>query len=425
MSSILIKNALLVRDGVKETDVFVRDGIISKVGRVDRSADVVIDGAGKHLFYGLCDMHTHLREPGYEGKETIATGTRAAVKGGFTDVCCMPNTNPVNDNKVVTTYILARAKEEGFAKVHPIGAITKGLNGEELSEMAQLKAAGAVAVSDDGNPVTSGRVMRLALEYAASLSLPVLSHSEDRSLSDGGCMNEGLTSAMCGLKGITRAAEEAAIARELILAETLNVPVHICHVSTRGSVELIRFFKKKGVKVTAETCPHYFALNDSAIRQFDTSTKVNPPLREESDRTAIIEGIADGTIDVIATDHAPHSEADKDVDYASAAFGISGLETAFALSYTVLVRSGIIDLPTLSRLMSGKPREILGIGGKLREGERADLMLADLNAEYTIRREDFASKGKNTPFDGLTVYGRVCDVIVDGEIKLSDGKIAE
>ena len=253
MATVLIKNATLVRDGLKEADVLVKDGVIIKIGRVDRSADKVIDGTGKHLFYGFCDMHTHLREPGFEGKETIGTGVRAAVRGGFTDVACMPNTNPVNDSKVVTKYITARAKEEGFANVHPIGAITKGLKGLELAEIAAMKEAGAVAISDDGCPVESGRMMRLALEYADSLGVRVISHSEDKSLSEGGSVNEGLAATETGLKGITRAAEEAAIAREMILAEALNVPVHIAHVSTRGSVELIRFFKKKGVKVTAET----------------------------------------------------------------------------------------------------------------------------------------------------------------------------
>ena len=237
MPTVLIKNASLVRDSVKEADVFVKDGIITKIGRVDRGADVIVNGEGKHLFYGFCDMHAHLREPGFESKETVASGVRAAVRGGFTDIACMPNTNPVNDNKVVTEYIIRRAREEGFANVYPVGAITKGSDGKELSEMSAMKNAGIIAVSDDGKPVSDGRMMRLALEYASTVGLPVLSHSEDKSLSAAGVVNEGVAGEICGLKGITRAAEEAAVAREMILAETLGVPVHLCHVSTRGSVE--------------------------------------------------------------------------------------------------------------------------------------------------------------------------------------------
>ncbi|MFR1565756.1 MAG: dihydroorotase [Christensenellales bacterium] len=423
MSTVLIKNASLVRDSVKEADVFVKDGIITKIGRVDRGADVIVNGEGKHLFYGFCDMHAHLREPGFESKETVASGVRAAVRGGFTDIACMPNTNPVNDNKVVTEYIIRRAREEGFANVYPVGAITKGSDGKELSEMSAMKNAGIIAVSDDGKPVSDGRMMRLALEYASTVGLPVLSHSEDKSLSADGVVNEGVAGEICGLKGITRAAEEAAVAREMILAETLGVPVHLCHVSTRGSVELIRFFKKKGVKVTAETCPHYFALNDECIEKFDTNTKVNPPIRTEDDRTAVIEGIMDGTIDVIATDHAPHSASDKNTDYVSAAFGISGLETAFAISYSVLVKSGLIDIVKLNRLLSVRPREILGLDGRLREGEKANLTLADLNAGYVIDSANFVSKGRNTPFNGLSVYGLITDVIVNGAVKYLNGEL--
>lgn len=423
MPTVLIKNASLVRDSVKEADVFVKDGIITKIGRVDRGADVIVNGEGKHLFYGFCDMHAHLREPGFESKETVASGVRAAVRGGFTDIACMPNTNPVNDNKVVTEYIIRRAREDGFANVYPVGAITKGSDGKELSEMSAMKNAGIIAVSDDGKPVSDGRMMRLALEYASTVGLPVLSHSEDKSLSADGVVNEGVAGEICGLKGITRAAEEAAVAREMILAETLGVPVHLCHVSTRGSVELIRFFKKKGVKVTAETCPHYFALNDECIEKFDTNTKVNPPIRTEDDRTAVIEGIMDGTIDVIATDHAPHSASDKNTDYVSAAFGISGLETAFAISYSVLVKSGLIDIVKLNRLLSVRPREILGLDGRLREGEKANLTLADLNAGYVIDSANFVSKGRNTPFNGLSVYGLITDVIVNGAVKYLNGEL--
>lgn len=423
MSTLLIKNATLVRDRLKEADVLVKDGTIVKIGRVLRDADIVIDGTGKHLFYGFCDMHVHLREPGYEGKETIATGVRAAIRGGVTAVACMPNTDPVNDSRLVTEYIIRHAKDEGYAKVYPIGAITKGLRGEALAEMGAMKEAGIIAVSDDGMPVSDSKLMRLAMEYASTLGLRVISHSEDKTLSAGGAVNEGLAAAEAGLPGISRAAEEIGIARELILAEALDLPVHIAHVSTRGSVELLRFFKRKGVKATAETCPHYFALNDEIIKTYDTYTKVNPPVRTEDDRAAILEGIKDGTIDVIATDHAPHSESDKKTDYGSAAFGISGIETSFSIAYSVLVKSGLITLTELNRLMSARPREILGLSGSLKEGEAADLTLVDLNRDYVIDSSEFYSKGKNTPFNGLKVSGFVDSVIVDGQLKLAHGKI--
>lgn len=425
MATILIKNAKLVRDNVKEADVFVRDGVITKIGRVDRNADIVIDGTDKYLFYGFCDLHTHLREPGYEGKETIATGVRAAVRGGFTDILCMPNTDPVCDNRVVVEFISRTAKDEGFAHVYPVGAITKGLKGEELADMLPMKKAGVIAISDDGNPVSDGRLMKSAMEYAASVGLKVLSHSEDKTISAGGVANEGFNAESVGLSGISRAAEEAGIARDLALCDATKLPVHLCHVSTRGSVELIRFYKKKGVPVTAETCPHYFALSDECVTSLDPMTKVNPPLRDEDDRTAIIEGIMDGTIDVIATDHAPHSAADKNTDYASAAFGISGLETTFSAAYTTLVRSGVIDMVALNRLMSVRPREIAGIGGRLREDERANLTLVDVERSYVVDSREFASKGKNTPFNGSRVYGRVTDVIVDGAVRLRDGRPVE
>ncbi len=424
MSTILIKNVKIVRDNIKEADVFVRDGVISKIGRVDRNADITIDGTNKYLFYGFCDLHAHLGEPGYEENETISTGVRAAVRGGYTDVFCMPNTLPVCDNRVVAEYIVKKAKDEGFAHVHPVGAITKGTRGMFLADMADMKSAGVLAVSD-GDSVSSGGMMRAGIEFADSVGLRVLSHCEDKTISRGGVANEGYNADSVGLKGISRAAEEAGVARELVLADALKIPVHLCDISTRGSVELIRFYKKKGVAVTAETCPHYFALSDECVRGLDTNTKVNPPLRDEDDRTAIIEGIMDGTIDVIATGHDPQSTEGKNTDYDSAKFGISGIETAFSVTYTTLVRSGVIDMVTLGKLMSTRPREIVGLQGKIREDERANLTLVDIDRSYIVDSREFASKGKNTPFNGSRVFGKVTDVIVDGKIRLCNSRLVE
>lgn len=330
----------------------------------------------------------------------------------------MPNTQPVCDNAAIVGYIVARAKEVGLCKVRPIGAITRGEQGENLAEMGKMKAAGAVAVSDDGRPVSDARMMRLAIEYASDFGLLCLSHCEDRSLVDGGVVNEGLNSTLAGLKGIPRAAEEIMLAREIILAETLGKRVHICHVSTKGGVQLLRDAKARGVQVTAETCPHYFTLTDDVIVTYDANTKVNPPIREAEDVEAIKEGLHDGTLDCIVTDHAPHHRDEKSGEYNLAAFGISGIETSFSLSYTALVRGGILTLSQLAQRMSGAPARILGLeGGTLREGEVADIMLADLNERYVIDPKEFVSKGKNTPFEGMEVYGRVKYTIVDGTVK--------
>lgn len=416
---LLIKGGTLVTaDGEKRADLLAEDGKIVKIAQnIDENCKT-IEAVGKHVFAGITDIHVHLREPGFEGKEDIESGCRAAVAGGVTSLCCMPNTNPVCDNAVVATYIKTRAKEVNLCKVYPIGAITKGENGESLSEIGKMKSAGIVAISDDGKSVANSQIMRLAMEYANDFSLKCLCHCEDKDLVDGGVVNEGLNSTLTGLKGSPRAAEDIMIAREIALSESLDIPVHICHVSTYSGVELIRSAKKRGVKVTAETCPHYFALTDDIIKTYDTNTKVNPPVREERDRLAIIAGLKDGSLDCIVTDHAPHSLKDKQVEYNLAAFGISGIETSFALSYTYLVKSGEITLAELSKLMSGNPSEILGLGGgEIKEGEPADLFIADLNAKYKIDPEKFLSKGKNTPFGGYEVYGKVEYTLVDGEIK--------
>ena len=420
MNTLLIRGGTAVfADGCRRCDILIEGGKIAKIAEtVAADGAKVIEADGLHIFPGLIDMHVHLREPGYEYKEDIASGSAAAVRGGFTQVCCMPNTDPVCDNAAVVGYIVARAKAANLCKVRPIGAITKGEKGEQLAEMGKMKEAGAVAVSDDGKPVSDARMMRLAMEYADGFGLVCLSHCEDKSLADGGAVNEGKNSTLAGLKGIPRAAEEVMIAREIVLAETLKKRVHICHVSTRGGVQLVREAKARGVAVTAETCPHYFTLTDDIVTSFDADTKVNPPVREAEDVAAVKAGLSDGTLDCIVTDHAPHHADEKNVEYDLAAFGISGIETSFSLSYTALVRGGVLTLEQLADRMSAAPARILGLeGGSLSEGGAADVMLADLSEKYVIDAKDFVSKGKNTPFGGTEVYGRVKYTIVDGAVK--------
>lgn len=420
MHKLLIKGGEVVfPDRVEKADLLIENGKIAEIGNDLRAASAEkIDAKGKTVFPGLIDMHVHLREPGFEYKEDIASGSAAAVAGGFTQICCMPNTDPVCDNAAVVGYIVSRAKEVGLCKVRPIGAITKGEKGETLAEMGKMKEAGAVAVSDDGRPVMNARIMRLAMEYASDFGLICLSHCEDKDLVDGGVVNEGYNSTLAGLKGIPRAAEEIMIAREIILAETLGKRAHICHVSTKGGVQLLREAKARGVQITAETCPHYFTLTDDVVTSFDANTKVNPPIRETDDVAAIKSGLKDGTLDCIVTDHAPHHVDEKNVEYNLAAFGISGIETSFSLSYTALVKGGVLSLSELADRMSAAPARILGLpGGKIEQGAVADLMIADLDEKYTIDSGKFISKGKNTPFNGTEVYGKVCCTIVDGDVK--------
>ena len=413
----IFKNAdVVLSGGVRKLDLRVENGKIAELA--EHLEGEGIDCTGLTIFPGLIDMHVHLREPGFEKKENIESGSRAAVKGGFTQVCCMPNTKPVTDNKVVVSYIKNRAREVGLCRVNPIGAITEGQEGKNLAAIGAMKAAGAVAVSEDGKSVVATNLMANAMMYAADFGLKCLCHCEDSALVDGGVVNEGYYSTLTGLKGSIRAAEDIIIAREICLAESLSLPVHICHVSTYSGVQLIREAKARGVQVTAETCPHYFTLTDAAIADFDTNTKVNPPIRAEKDRLAIIEGLKDGTLDCIVTDHAPHHEDDKNVEYALAAFGISGLETSFALSYTQLVKGGVLTLSELADKMSANPAAILNLqGGRLEVGAPADLTIVDLNKVWTIDPKDFVSKGKNTPFAGREVYGRVKYTVVDGDIK--------
>ena len=319
--SILIKNGRIIDGGEIKADVFIDNGKIMRVGEnLDVTAEIVIDAGGKLVMPGLVDMHCHLREPGFEHKETIESGSRAAVHGGYTSVACMPNTNPVIDNAAIVRYVAQRGREADGARVYPIGCITKGQKGEELAEMAKMKDAGIVAVSDDGHPVMNGGIMRNALEYAKTFNLLVLDHPEDSTVSGDGVVNEGVNATIAGLKGISRAAEEIGIARDIVLAETLDTRIHLCHVSTSGGVQLVREAKARGVRVTCETCPHYFSATDEEILSYNTNAKINPPLREQSDCEAIIEGLKDGTIDAIATDHAPHAADEKNREFDLAPF---------------------------------------------------------------------------------------------------------
>ena len=375
----------------------------------------IVEAAGMWLVPGLIDMHVHLREPGQEYKETILSGCQAAVAGGFTAVCAMPNTVPVNDDPVITTFIIEKAARAGLCRVYPIAAISKGLNGEQLCEYGELRAAGAVGVSDDGRPVKNSALMRNALEYAAHFGLRVISHAEDVDLAGNGAMNEGPTATRMGLPGIPNAVESIMVMREIALAELTGVPVHIAHVSTRESVRAIARAKADGIAVTAETAPHYFTLTEQAVEGYNTSAKMNPPLRSELDRQAVRQALADGTIDAIATDHAPHAVTEKDVEFERAANGIVGLETALSLGMC-LVAEGVLSIAALIDRMALAPARILGLERGVRPGLAADLTLIDPDVEYTLRAETLKSKSRNTPFDGWTFKGRAALTMVGGKI---------
>lgn len=415
---ILIINGKVTYNGIVErTNVLIDEGIVlSTKAAADIEADKVIDAGGLYVLPGLVDAHCHLRDPGYEYKEDIISGTKSAARGGFTSIACMPNTNPAVDNAAVVRYIIEKSQKEGYVNVYPIGAITKGLEGNELSEMGIMREAGIVAVSDDGKPVMNSDVMKKALIYAGQFGLPVISHCEDLNLTDNGSMNEGLTSTILGLRGIPSASEDVMVSREIILSEYTNVPIHIAHVSTKVSVELIRQAKNRGIKITAETCPHYFTLTEEACRDYNTNAKMNPPLRSQKDLEAVIEGLKDGTIDIIATDHAPHHFDEKNVEFEKAANGIVGFETALALSYTGLVEKGHLSFQQMIEKLTVNPAEMLKIDkGTLEEGKTADIILVDFDNEYKVDVSKFVSKGKNSPFDGFKVKGRVMTTIVGGK----------
>lgn len=420
MKKLLIKQAKIIcaKNKInKKADLLIEGGKIYKIGDNIKCDDAqTIDAKNLTLVPGFVDMHCHLRDPGYEYKETIYTGTRAAAKGGFTSIACMANTHPVNDNPAITTSIIETAKTDAVVHVYPIGSITKNLDGKELVEMGMMKDAGCVAFSDDGKGVSTSKMMYNAMLYAKQFDMPIISHCEDK-LAEGGCINEGIMSTKLGMPGINRAAEEIMVFREIALAEALGTTVHIAHISTKGSVEIIRNAKHRGVGVTCETCPHYIAATEEMTADYDTSTKVNPPLRTENDRQAIIEGLGDGTIDAIATDHAPHHVDDKLVEYQIATMGISGFETAFSLCYTHLVASKKITMEKLVELMCQTPAKILNISaGTLTVGANADITLIDESTVYCIDVASFVSKGKNNPFDKQEVTGKIHTTIADGEI---------
>ncbi|MBI1958017.1 MAG: dihydroorotase [Candidatus Rokubacteria bacterium] len=404
-------------DGVQ--DVLVVDGRIGKVGPGLRAPQgtQVIDAAGKVVCPGFIDIHVHLREPGFEYKETVASGTRAAAAGGFTAVACMANTVPVNDNRAVTDYILAKARVEGVVRVYAIGAVTRGLRGEHLSEMAEQAEAGCVAFSDDGRCVMNAALYRRAMEYALPFGTPLISHAEDCHLAHGGVMHEGFVSTDLGLTGQPAAAEDVMVARDIVLAELTGAHVHIAHLSTAGAARLVRDGKARGVRVTAEVTPHHLLLTDEAVRDYDPNTKMQPPLRSTRDVEAVLEGLLDGTIDCVATDHAPHALSEKEGEFAEAASGVVGLETAVPLLLDRLVRPGRLDLSTFVARMSSGPARVLGLpGGSLAPGAAADITILDLERPFTVDPDAFHSRSRNTPFRGVTGTGAPIMTIVGGTV---------
>ena len=400
------------------SDVLINNGTIAAVGPnlAVPSGATVIPAAGRLVVPGFVDLHVHFREPGFEYKETIQSGTDAAVAGGFTSVCAMPNTNPVNDNQAVTEFMLERAKAAGTARLYPIGAITKRSEGKELAEIGDLRRAGCVAISDDGKPVMNSLVMRRAMEYARAFDVPVVDHCEDLHLSEGGCMNEGVISTELGLPGIPSAAEDVMVARNVSLAELTGARLHLAHISTAGSVRMVREAKARGLKVTAEACPHHFTLTEEVARGYNTHAKMNPPLRTSLDVQAIKEGLRDSTIDVIATDHAPHATQEKQQEFTEAPFGIVGLETALPLTLA-LVEEGVLTLESAVEKLATAPAKAFSLNaGTLDVGAPADVAIVDVNREWHVDPSRFRSKSRNTPFAGWKVKGRVTTTIVSGRV---------
>ena len=406
-------------------DLLIAEGRIARSGKgLNAPAGVrTVDATGKVVCPGFIDMHTHLREPGFEYKETVASGTRAAAAGGFTAVCCMANTFPVNDNRAVTDYILAKARVEGVVRVYPIGAVTRNLEGTQLAELAEQAEAGCVAFSDDGRCVMNAELYRRAMEYALPFGTPIISHAEDDDLARHSAMNEGLVSTELGLRGQPAAAEDVMVARDIVLAELTGAHVHIAHASTAGTVRLVRDAKARGVRVTAEVTPHHLVLTEDAVRSWDANTKMAPPLRTKRDVEALIEGLADGTIDCIATDHAPHASSEKEGEFDRAAFGIVGLETAVAVALDRLVRPGLLPLATVIARWSCDPARLLNLpGGALTPGAAADITILDLDAQTTVDPSRFHSRSRNTPFGGWQLRGGPWMTIVGGKVVCAAGQ---
>ncbi len=424
--TLLIKHAVIVNaDKVSEKpqDILLEKGIIAKISPSIKADNAkVIDAQGKLVFPGLIDLHVHLREPGREDKETIETGSRAAAKGGFTSVLCMPNTNPVIDNGMIVAAIIKEAKRVGLVNVFPVGAITKGQKGEELTDMFELKEAGCLALSDDGKSVHNSQVMRLALEYAKMVGLLLIEHCQDPWLSGRGVMNEGYYSTILGMRGDPGIAETVIVSRDIELGHYLKTRVHLAHMSLKRSVELIRFAKSQGIAITAEACPHHFTLTDEAVKSFHPNTKVNPPLRTQEDVDAIKEALKDGTIDCIVTDHAPHTKEDKEAGFDDAPFGMIGLETSVGLTMTELVQKKFLTLPQMAERMSAAPAKIVGLKNKgaIVEGYDADVTLIDAQKEWVVSEDDIVSKSQNTPFLGRSLKGRTVMTICGGKITYED-----
>lgn len=427
----LLKNGFIVdpENGLygKNDILIAEDGSIENIAPSIESNAKIYDLEGKTVFPGFIDMHVHLREPGREDKETIETGLKAAAAGGFTGVAPMPNTHPICDNNVVVDYIKMKANSAGYAKLYPLGAVSKGEKGEELAEIGEMFKSGIVAVSDDGRPVTNSLLTRRAFEYIKQFDIPLISHSEDVTLSKGGVMNEGEYSMRLGLKGIPNAAEDIMIGRDILLCEVTGSRLHIAHASTEGGIRMIKDAKARGVKVTVEVTPHHFTLTDEevSLQEYNTDTKVNPPLRSARDRDMVLEYIKEGVVDMIVTDHAPHTAVDKTVEYDYAPFGLTGLETSVGLVVTELLKKDIIDLNKMAELMSINPRKIFKIEGGIKKGIRADLSIIDLDKKWTVDRKKLYSKGKNTPFDGRELRGKAYMTVVNGNVTMLDGKIIE
>ncbi len=418
--SLLIKGGRVI-DPATNTDeimdILLEKGEIKKISKSIDSREETLNVSGKIVSPGLIDMHTHLREPGREDEETIQSGTYAAARGGFTTICCMPNTTPAVDNPSVVKFIYEKAKKEGIIEVLPIGAISKERKGEELSEMGRMWKAGVVAFSDDGSWVKDTHLMRRALEYAKMFNLPLISHCEDKTLSQDGVMNEGYFSTILGLKGIPREAEEIAVFRDITLSKMTGSPLHIAHLSSAGSVKLIEKAKKSGIKVSAEVTPHHFTLTEKEVTSFNTNTRINPPLRGEEDLIVLKEGLKNGIIEVIATDHAPHSQEEKESDYVSAPFGLIGLETALSLVIKELVEKRVLSLIQALSKLTINPARILKINrGRIKEGVKANLVIFDLNKSWVVREEDFLSRSSNSPFIGWKLPGVVEWTIFEGKI---------